>query len=333
MFHGYAAFEAGAPLRPHRWEPSPLADHDVEIEVMHCGICFSDVSMIDNAWRMSRFPLVPGHEVTGRVAARGAAVAHLDVGQVVGVGWNSGSCDVCPTCLGGHHHRCDDGEDTIIGRPGGFAERVRVRATWAIPLPDGLDPADAGPLFCGGVTVFTPFRDLALSPLARVGVVGIGGLGHLALQLARAWGCEVTAFSSTASKADEARRLGAHRVVDSRSAEALRGERGRHDLILSTVHSDLDWPAYLAALAPGGRLHLVGAAPSPLSVPAFTLIGGDRSVSGSGVGSPRALHDLLAFAARHGIRPVTEHFPMDRVNDALDHLRSGRARYRVILDA
>jgi uncharacterized zinc-type alcohol dehydrogenase-like protein len=192
--------------------------------------------------------------------------------------------------------------------------------------------AKAGPLFCGGITVFNPIVQFGVQPTDRVGVIGIGGLGHLAVQFLSKWGCDVTAFTSTDAKADEAREMGAHHVVNSRDAGQLEAVAGSFDFILSTVNADLEWDSYLAALRPRGRLHLVGAAPSPIPVPAFGVIPGQKSVSGSPLGAPATTATMLEFCARHGIEAVTEHFPMSEVNEALDHLRSGKARYRIVLD-
>ena len=186
-------------------------------------------------------------------------------------------------------------------------------------------------MFCGGITVFAPILDCGVRPTDRVGVVGIGGLGHLALQFLNKWGCEVTAFSSSPSKAAEARQLGAHHVVSSRDRAAIQALAGSLDFLLVTTNVPLEWDAYLAALAPDGRLHVVGAVLEPIPVAAFSLIGGRKSLSGSPLGSPATVGLMLEFCARHGIRPVTEHFAMEQVNEALDHLRAGRARHRVVL--
>jgi uncharacterized zinc-type alcohol dehydrogenase-like protein len=239
----------------------------------------------------------------------------------------------CKSCLGGEPQLCKAGQPTIIGHHGGFADRVRAHWLWTCPIPEGLNPAKAGPLLCGGVTVFSPFLNFDIKPTHRVGVVGIGGLGHMALKFARAWGCEVTAFTSSDSKRDEALQLGAHKVVSSVDAKSMRAIAGRLDMVLVTVNAMLNWKALMGTLAPNGRLHLVGVLPQPMEVEAFTLIGGQRSVSGSPTGSRQDIDTMLEFAARHGIEPQTEHFPMSRINDALDHLRAGKARYRVVLDA
>jgi uncharacterized zinc-type alcohol dehydrogenase-like protein len=328
----YASTGPKAPLSAIDYDPGALGDEQVEIAVSHCGICHSDLSMLDNDWGSTRYPLVAGHEVIGTIAALGPHAKGLRVGQRVGLGWYAGSCMHCVQCMSGHHNLCREGEQTIVGRHGGFAERVRCHWSWAIPLPDKLDAKAAGPLFCGGLTVFSPIVDFDVRPTQRAGVIGIGGLGHMALKFLRAWGCEVTAFTSSASKADEARGFGAHNVVATNDPAALKKLAGSLDFILVTANVTLDWNALLAALAPSGRLHVVGAVLEPIPVPAFALIGGRKSLSGSPLGSPAVAVQMLEFCARHSILPQVEMFPMARINDALAHLRAGKARYRVVVE-
>jgi len=327
----YAAFGKGQPLQPYEFDAGPLQPGQIEIKVSHCGICHSDLSMLDNDWGLSSYPLVAGHEVIGTVTAAGPSAKRVKPGDRVGLGWSSGSCLCCPQCLSGDHNLCPTVESTIVGRHGGFADRVRCNWEWATKLPAALDPASAGPLFCGGITVFNPLVQFGVRATDRVGVVGIGGLGHLAIQFLNKWGCEVVAFTSSTAKHAEAIKLGAHQAVSSTEPDQLKQLAGTLDFILVTVNATLPWDLFIGALAPKGRLHFVGAVLTPVPVAAFSLIGGQRSVSGSPTGSPATITRMIDFCARHRIAPIVEQFPMSRINDALDRLRSGQARYRVVL--
>ncbi len=331
MIHAYVVKKSAGRLEPFEYDPGALGPDQVEIEVIACGVCHSDVSMMNNEWDDSVYPLVPGHEVVGTVAQVGANVRHLKIGDTVGLGWFSGSCKVCGHCLSGNPHMCPDAEQTIVGRHGGFANKVRCQAEWATPLPAGLDPKKAGPFFCAGITVFAPLVDFDIRPAQRVGVIGIGGLGHLALQFLNKWGCEVTAFTSSDDKREDARRLGAHHVIHSRKSSQPKKIAGSLDCILSTAPADLDWELYLTALAPKGRLHVLGIPPSAIPVSPLSLIGDQLSISGSAAGSPAMLRTMLDFCLRHRIEPVVEHFPLRQANEALAHLEAGKARYRVVL--
>jgi uncharacterized zinc-type alcohol dehydrogenase-like protein len=326
-----AAPKAHAKLEAFKYDPGPLGDEQVEIEVQYCGVCHSDLSMLNNDWQITQYPFVPGHEAIGTVSALGAHAKNVRIGQTVGLGWNAGSCMACRPCLSGDHNMCTTLEQTIVARHGAFATRVRCHWAWATPIPAGVDAAAAGPLLCGGITVFNPLVQFGVRPTSRVGVIGIGGLGHLALQFLNKWGCDVTAFTSSAGKADEAKKMGAHHIIDTHSAEGLAKAAGSFDFILSTVNASLDWPAYLNALAPKGHLHIVGVVPEPMPIPAFPLLVAQRSVGGSPSGAPITVATMLDFCARHGIKPVTEEFPMSHANEALAHLEAGKARYRVVL--
>jgi uncharacterized zinc-type alcohol dehydrogenase-like protein len=286
--------------------------------------------MLKNDWGTTAYPFVPGHEVVGKITAKGDGVPLLEIGQTVGLGWYSKSCLACQNCLSGDQNLCPSVEGTIVNRHGGFATQVRCQWIWATPLPEKLDPVSAGPLFCGGITVFNPMVQHALRPTARAGVIGIGGLGHLALQFLRKWGCEVIAFSSNPNKRDEALGFGAHQVVDSRTAtDQLRGAL---DLIIVSANVPLDWEAYLSLLAPKGTLHFVGAVPQPVPVSVPTLIRGQKSVSGSPLGSPATTRSMIEFCTRHQIAPMIERFPMSKANEAFEHLEAGKARYRIVLE-
>jgi len=331
MIHAYVAEKKGADLKPFEYDPGVLGGEEVEIKIEYCGICHSDLSMLNNDWGISQYPLVAGHEVVGTIASVGNSVKTLKVGQRVGLGWNSRSCMTCEWCMSGNHNLCLTAEATIVGRYGGFADAIRAHSAWVLPLPEAIDPATAGPLFCGGITVFNPLVQFDVKPTDRVGVIGIGGLGHLALQFLHAWGCDVTAFSTSSDKEAEARELGADHFVNSRDATALKSVENSFDLILSTVNADLDWNSYIACLRPKGRLHFVGVVPNPVSVYVFSLMPGQKSISASPLGSPATTNQMLDFAARHKIEPITEMFAFDQINEALERLHSGKARYRIVL--
>ncbi|MCO8124390.1 NAD(P)-dependent alcohol dehydrogenase [Stieleria sp. TO1_6] len=328
--NAYAAQSAGGPLEPFQYDAGPLGPDDVEIDVLSCGVCHSDLSMLDNDWQMTQYPFVGGHEAVGRISQIGEHALGLSVGDLVGLGWTSRSCMHCDQCLSGNHNLCPQAEGTITHQPGGFADKVRCHWGWATKIPDGVDPLSAGPLFCGGLTVFNPLVQLQLSPTARVAVVGIGGLGHMALMFLKAWGCEVTAFSRTNSKESEARELGASHFVATGEKGALESVRGRFDLILNTTNAELPWDDYIQTLAPRGVLHTVGAAPK-IEATVFPMITGQKSLSSSPTGSIATTRQMLDFVARHSIAPMTEVMPMTEINDAMEKLRSGSPRYRIVL--
>ena len=332
MIKAYAAIKEGGKLEEFEYDPGELSSHEVEIDVKYCGICHSDISMIDNSWAMSEYPIVPGHEVVGTISKVGSAVKNFKKGDLVGLGWHSAYCNNCSCCRSGDHNLCAGATGTIVSHHGGFAEKVRAESNSVISLPKGLDPKTAGPLFCGGITVFNPLVQFDIKPTDKVAVIGIGGLGHLALQFYNAWGCEVTAFTSHESKRKEALKMGAHHTLNSKDQAELEAAAGKFDMIISTVNVHLDWNAYLTTLKPKGRLHFVGATLDPLDLNVFNLIAAQRTVSGTPVGSPETIEKMLNFAALHKIKPVTETFKFKEINKALDHLRSGKAHYRIVLE-
>lgn len=332
VFETWTATAAKQKFQRAQIEVGSLGPDEVEVQVEHCGLCHSDLSVLNNDWGNSVYPAVLGHEVIGRVIAVGKSAKGLQVGQRVGIGWTAGSCMHCRSCLSGSQHLCGESQATIIGHTGGFANRVRSHWAWAIPIPEKLNFAEAGPLLCGGITVFNPLA-MHAKPTHRVGIIGIGGLGHMAVKFSAAYGCEVTAFTSSENKFEEARNFGAHNVCSSRDAAAMAKLAGTIDMLIVTVNVPLNWDAVINLLAPNGRLHIVGAVLEPIPVSAMSLIIAQRSVSGSPTGSPVDMAQMLEFAARHNITPQTEHFPMSRINDAFERLESGQARYRIVLDA
>ena len=315
MINAYAATEKGGKFAPYQYEPSTLGDHEVEIEVHSCGVCHSDLSMWQNEWGMTQYPFVGGHEVAGKVLAKGKHVKHLELGDKVGLGWHKGYCNVCDLCIGGDQNLCPEQEGTIIGNHGGFADKVRAKDTSVIKIPEGLAFNSVGPLLCGGITVFNPLMQYDIKPTSKVAVIGIGGLGHLALQFANAWGCEVTAFTSS-SKMEEAKELGAHHSLNSREDSEIEKAAGSFDLIISTVNVDMNWDLVINTLKPKGKLHFVGILEAPLEIATAPMIMSQKSLSGSPVGSPSTLRKMLDFAARHNIQPVTETYKMSEISEA-----------------
>ncbi len=331
MIKAYAAFEQGGDLQPYEYSLPALKEDEIEVEVDYCGICHSDLSMVDNDWGISQYPLVPGHEIIGKVSKVGPSVTQFKLGDTVGVGWHSAYCNQCNLCHQGDKNLCGSNQATIVGRYGGFAEKVVVQDKAAVLIPSGMDKKSAAPLLCGGVTVFNPFVQFNISPTQKVAVIGLGGLGHLAVKFAKAWGCQVTVFTSNSEKVDFAKNLGADEIVDYTNENDLDSAKNQFDLIISTVNLNLNWPSIINTLTPKGRLHIVGVPDKAMNIPPSMLISGQRSVSGSPVGSPNTIEKMLAFAQQHKIEPSVEYWPLAQANEALDHLRQGKARYRIVL--
>jgi len=328
--NAYAAHEAKGKLEKYQYELLELPAEQVDIKVSHCGICHSDISMLNNDWRMTQYPFVPGHEIIGEVVGVGNAVKNVKKGDKVGLGWQSGSCMHCQQCMGGSQHLCASSEQTIVGRHGGFADYVRAHWSSVISLPEGIDITKAGPLLCGGITVFNPIILSQVKPTDVVGVIGIGGLGHLAIKFLKNWGCEVIAFSSNAAKKEQILAMGASKVINSRKPEELKPIRGKLNFILNTTNVSLDWNSYLKALAPKGKFHNVGAVLEPMQFSSSVLMA-EKTVGGSPIGSPALIKTMLDFCVRHDIYPTVEEFPMEKVNEAIEHLEEGKARFRVVL--
>jgi len=329
--HAHAAYAAKEQLKPYDYDPGGIKPNEVEVKITHCGICHSDIHLIDNDWDFSNYPLVPGHEIVGTISAKGSDVGTLNEGDRVGVGWQCGSCMTCEWCKGGEENLCAASQPTCVGRPGGFASHIRVDSRFVYELPEKLSSENAAPLMCAGITVYAPLRRAAEHPNARVGVIGIGGLGHLALQFAKAFGAHVTAFSTSAEKNDEARSLGAQDFIVSTDEAQMKKAMGSLDFILSTASGRLDWPAWMDLLRPKGQLCIVGVPPGQIRIPPMSLIMGQKSIRGSAIGSRAWIKDMLTFAAKHGITARTEVSPMDAVNESIDRVRHNQARYRVVL--
>lgn len=330
--NAYAAKAAKAALEKFNYDLGNLGPNEIEVAITHCGICHSDVHLVDNDWGISTYPLVPGHEIVGTIANIGSDVAHLKKGQRVGIGWQCGSCMACEWCLGGKQNLCAKELPVCVGRYGGFADRVKVDGRFAFALPETLTSANAAPLLCAGATVYSPLSNYGVKSNMRVGIIGIGGLGHLAVQFAHAMGCEVTAFSSSKDKENDVKKLGADNFASSVDVNEMKKLNTHFDFILSTVHVDLNWPTMIDMLRPYGQLCVVGIPPKPLEVPVFPLIIGNRSVCGSNIGNIETINEMLKFAARHNIQAQIEIEPMHNANAALERVRKDKARFRIVLE-
>lgn len=334
--NAFAAKAPGAELTSYEYESGELGPLEVEVEVTHCGICHTDLVVIDNDFG-AQVPVVAGHEIAGIVTAVGSLVdtKRLAIGQRVAIGAIAGSCMSCEYCLTGRQQLCASRDDTVFrGDRGGFASSVRA-SDWrfAYPLPEAIELQHAGPLLCAGVTVFSPFLRHDIKPTDHVGIVGIGGLGHLGIQFARAWGCEVTAISSTSDKREQAGELGAHHFIATRGTNELAQAAGSFDFILSTASAELPWDEYLAALKPQGTLILLGAPLTAMQFSPISLLMSEKKISGGLPTSPSETRKMLDFAARTGVRPLIETFPISDINQAITRVRSGKQRYRAVVAA
>jgi alcohol/geraniol dehydrogenase (NADP+) len=324
---GFAAHRPKSALTDFSY-PGHLNPFDVLVQVTHCGICHSDIHLIDNDWGSSKYPFIPGHEVVGKVKELGSGADHLKAGQRVGIGWQASACLNCEYCLQGDENCCAKNQATCSGgHHGGFAEQIIVDSRFAFPIPEELSSENAAPLLCAGITVYSPLAKY-VRPRSKVGVIGIGGLGHLALQFANSYGCEVTAFSASADKEKECRDFGAHHFVPTKK---LKDAYGTVDTLFSTVSADIDWAEWLRVLRPNGKIIVLGASPSDIKVPPFALIGDQKSIIGNNTGGRAMMLQMLEFAARHNIQAKTEVMPLSKVNEALDKVRTNKARYRMVL--
>ena len=330
IIQAYAANKAKQILKPFIYKKPKLGPYSVEIVISHCGICHSDIHLIDNDWKISTYPLVPGHEIIGHVVKKGALVTGVKKGDRVGVSWQRSSCLHCDECLSGNDNTCLQKEATCVGHHGGFADRIIVDGRFIYSIPKKLDSAEAAPLLCGGATVFAPLKRYA-KPHMSVAIIGIGGLGHLGLQFASAFGCEVTALSSSKGKEKEAKRFGADRFVSIKDKKALQKIGGSFDFILSTSPADLKADQLVGLLKPSGVLCFVGRPHEPLEVEVGLLISGQKSICGSTVASRDTINEMLKFAERHGIKAQIELFPFNKVNEAIARLRKNQVRYRAVL--
>ena len=331
MVKAYAALNAGEDLKPYEYESKTLEQNEIRIKVHSCGICHSDISAIDNSWGKSKYPMIAGHEIIGEVIEIASNSSMHKIGDTVGLGWHSGYCNNCDYCDVGDHNFCSNTKKTVFSQFGGFAEEVVAEEESVIPIPLKLNLEDAGPLLCGGITVFTPIVEFGINEKHKVGVIGIGGLGHLAIQFYKALGCHVTAFTNSQNKNDFIKKMGADDVVSSTDQVTLKNLGAKFDLLISTVNVSLDWNLYLNIIKPRGRLHFVGAVLEPIKSSVFSLMAGRRSISGSPVGSPKNIKKMLNFCVEHNIKPIVEHFKFSDINKAIEKVRSNEVRFRAVL--
>ncbi|MBL7235515.1 NAD(P)-dependent alcohol dehydrogenase [Novacetimonas hansenii] len=318
-----------------------LLPDDVRIEILYCGICHSDLHQIRNDFGMAHYPLVPGHEIVGRVTATGSAVTRFKVGDMAAVGCIVDSCGTCSPCRHDLEQCCEAGVTFSFNSPdehlggmtyGGFSQSYVSKEHYTLRMPDTLDPAAAAPLLCAGITVYSPLKHWNAGAGKVVGIIGIGGLGHVAIRIARAMGAHVVVFTTSPEKMEDARRLGAHDAVLSTDPEQMKRFASRVDMLLDTVSAKHDVNMYLQLLAIDGSLVLVGLPPEPLEVGAFNVVVGRRSFSGSNIGGIAETQEMLEFCAEHQITADIELIRADEINAALERLERNDVRYRFVVD-
>lgn len=340
--YAYAAPSGDKPLAPFSFDRRDPRDNDVAIDILFCGVCHSDLHTARAEWGGSQFPCVPGHEIVGRVTAVGSKVSQFKVGQLVGVGCMVDSCQVCESCKEGLENYCNEGftgtyngadRETGGNTYGGYSSMIVVREEFVLRLPEGLDPAAAAPLLCAGITTYSPLAHWKVKQGDKVGVVGLGGLGHMGVKIAKAMGAEVTLFTTSPGKEADARRLGADRVVISRDAQQMASVAGSLDFLLNTVAAPLDLDPYLNTLKRDGVLTLVGAPAEPHKITGFgSMIFRRRTLAGSLIGGVKETQEMLDFCAQHDIVSDIEVIDIKDINTAYDRMQKGDVKYRFVID-
>ncbi|AEW99143.1 NAD(P)-dependent alcohol dehydrogenase [Streptantibioticus cattleyicolor] len=336
----YAAPSAKAPLERTTVERRPVGEYDVRIDIKYAGICHSDIHQAHDGWGGSQFPMVPGHEIAGVVAEVGAKVTKYAVGDRVGVGCFVDSCRECEYCLQGLEQYCVEGNTQTYndrdrnGEPtyGGYSSHIVVDENYVLRIPDGLSLDVAAPLLCAGITTYSPLKHWNAGPGKKVAVIGLGGLGHMAVKIAHALGAEVTVLSQSLRKKDDGLRLGADHYYATSDPKTFEELAGTFDLILSTVSAPLDFGGYLALLKTDGALVNVGAPEEPVSLNLFSLIGGRKTLAGSLIGGIAETQEMLDFCAEHGLGAEIELISADRINEAYERVLASDVRYRFVID-
>jgi uncharacterized zinc-type alcohol dehydrogenase-like protein len=338
---GYAAKDATTPLAPFSFERRDVGSHDVQIEILYCGVCHSDIHQVRNEWGNSIYPMVPGHEIVGRIARVGSEVTRFKEGDLAGVGCFVDSCRVCRNCKEGEEQYCENHlvstyngteKDEKTPTYGGYSSQLVVDENYTLKVPTNLPLEKVAPLLCAGITTYSPLRRFKVGPGQKVGVVGLGGLGHMGVKLAASMGAEVTVFSTSPAKEKDARGLGAHHFVVTKDPANLESLAGRFDFILDTVSASHDINAYLNLLGREGAMVLVGAPEKPLEVSAFSVITNGRTLAGSMIGGIRETQEMLDYCAENNITSDVEVIPIERIDEAYERTVKGDVRYRFVID-
>lgn len=336
----YGTEAAEAPLKNLNIQRRSVTPHDIQIEILYCGICHSDLHAARNEWGGSTYPIVPGHEIVGKVTAIGDQVAKFKVGDLAGVGCIVDSCGECDYCKESEEQFCEQGNTIVFNAPdkrfggityGGFSESIVVNENYVVHVPKTLDLASAAPILCAGITVYSPLKHWNAGAGKKVGIIGIGGLGHIAIKIAKAMGAYVTVFTTSNSKADDAKRLGADEVVLSTDSEQMKAQ-SKFDMILDTVSAKHNVNDFLNILKVDGSLVLVGLPVEPLPVGAFNVVHGRKHFSGSNIGGIRETQEVLNFCAEHNITADIEIINANQINEAFERLEKGDVKYRFVID-
>jgi alcohol dehydrogenase (NADP+) len=339
--NAYAAQDAKAPLTPFTLERRDVGKHDVQIEILYCGVCHSDLHTVRSEWQGTTYPCVPGHEIVGRVVKVGDNVNKFKEGDTVGVGCMVDSCLTCANCKADLEQFCEVGTIFTYNSPdkhtggityGGYSQSIVVDKAFVLKIPKHLDLAATAPLLCAGITTYSPLHLHKVSKGQKVGIVGLGGLGHMGVKIAKAMGAHVVVFTTSANKVEDALRLGADEVVNSKDAEEMKKHLNSFHFILDTVSAKHDISAYLLLLGRDGNLTQVGVPPEPLSVDIGSLVFGRRSLSGSLIGGIKETQEMLDFCGKHNITADIELIPIQQIKEAYDRLVKSDVKYRFVID-
>ena len=340
---GYAAQNAGGKLEKFSFKRRDVGDRDVLIEISYCGICHSDIHQVKNEWNESNYPLVPGHEIIGKVVATGKNVKRFKVGELAGVGCMIGSCGKCDACIKGEEQNCKNGPvwtynstDPVTGNPtqGGYSSNIVVDESFALRISKGVDEASTAPLMCAGITTYSPLKKWGAGPGKRVGVAGLGGLGHMAVKIAKAMGADVTVITSSKSKVEEAKRLGASRVILSNDKAALEANKKSFDILLDTIPAKHDIDAMLSLTKPAGAVVVVGLPPKSqkYELSASSVVEGGRIFAGSNIGGIKETQEMLDFCAKHNVAADVEKIHPEKINEAYERALKSDVKYRFVID-